>query len=334
VLSERAIIELIKQKSNGINKIGDDAAILPLSKSEVFVITKDLLVEDIHFRTSYFDPESLAHKSLHVNLSDIAAMGAIPSYALLGLSIPKNANTNYIHRFVEAFTDRCSEYGIELIGGDTTASGGEFFISVTLLGRAKKRNVKFRGGGRIGDVVCVAGCLGSAYIGLFALENRVSGLESFKNSLLRPVAKLSEGKWFGEQKSVTGMMDISDGLCVDLSRLCKESGASAEIDIRGLIVTKEFADACKTLGFDPVSTQLSGGEDYGLLVCIEPRNYFSLSAKFMKKFGYSLTKIGGLVGGGVGKIRLVEGGEEIHPELNQFSHFGESGAGSYNRKQC
>ncbi len=202
--------------------IGDDGAVIPLNETESYVITKDLLIEDKHFSLKYFNPESLAHKALHVNLSDIAAMGAESNFVLLGLAIPPTASSNFVDRFLNAFTENCKEYHIQLIGGDTTASSAKLFISITVIGKGVNEHLKFRYTAQVGDIICVAGDVGHAHAGLMALEKDVSG-PKLEAKTLRPTARVKEGAWFGRRSEITAMMDISDGLFIDLKRLCESS---------------------------------------------------------------------------------------------------------------
>jgi thiamine-monophosphate kinase len=271
--------------------IGDDAAIIEQSNGQSYVVTKDVLVEDVHFRTSYFDPTSLAHKALQVNLSDMAAMGAKPSFVLLGISIPQS-RLQYAEEFIEAFTGLCKKEAVALIGGDTTRSPDKLFISVTAIGIAPSQAIKRRATAKAGDFICVAGEMGSAHLGFIASERALDGLENYKKAFLRPEAKIKEGQWLGTQDSVTSLMDLSDGLFVDLTKLCQASELQAEVDLDLFKPSRGFIDSCKELGLDPVDTMLAGGEDYSLLFTVAPAGYQELTEGFTKRFGYAVKPIG------------------------------------------
>jgi thiamine-monophosphate kinase len=318
MLSESELINSLKTEFP--NQIGDDAAVLPFSEQESYVITKDLLVEDLHFRLKYQDPISLAYKALHVNLSDIAAMGAKAQFVLLGIAIPMSTE-EYIHQFVKAFAQACKEAGVYLIGGDTTKSPDKLFISVTAIGIAPKQNLKYRHTGTEGNLVCVAGDLGKALIGFTALERKEAGFDVFKEAFLKPKALVQEGQWFGTQQGVTAMMDISDGLFVDLKRLCEASKVAAEINLNYLSITEEFKMACQHLKLDPLSTQVSGGEDYSLLLCVKSDQYLAIERAFKEKFGYGLKSIGHLTKGF--GVSFFHDGQPKALTLHPFSHFGE-----------
>lgn len=319
-MNESHIIQFLQSSFPEPNGIGDDAAVFPLSDTESYVITKDLLIENIHFRRRYFDAKSLAHKALHVNLSDISAMGAKPRYALLGISIPKYEDT-YLNDFLKHFSKLCKEHCVTLIGGDTTASSDGFFISVTLIGVAKKEYLKFRRGAQMGDIVCVAGKLGYAHLGLQALENNIQGLSSFKEASLKPNALLAEGQFLGKQPAVNSMMDLSDGLYVDLSKLCEASSVSAEVTLDSFNYTPDFLEACTLLKLEPSEVALSGGEDYGLLVSIQEDKFPEISKKFQEHFHYPLNVVGKIIPKSKLLILFSKNGQPVTPSLKPFAHF-------------
>lgn len=319
MLNEANIIAYLK--SEFPKYIGDDSAVIKKDKTCNYVITKDLLVEDIHFRKKYCDPLSIAHKSIHVNLSDLAAMGSKAEFILLGISIP-NSYSKYAKQLFEYFTKISKKCGVVLIGGDTTSSPNKLFISITAIGVAKTKAIKYRVGAKVGDLICVVGELGYAHLGLVALEGSFKGFKEFKEVFLKPKAKIEEGLWLAKQKAVHCMMDISDGLFIDLKRLCDASKTAAKLNIENLLFTRKFKLACKKLNIDPVKTILTGGEDYGLLFTINQKQYHKLSENFRRKFGYGLKVIGEIIEGA--EVMLTENGLRKELELRPFSHFGES----------
>lgn len=297
-LSENKIIDFFQQKFP--SSIGDDAAIIGGQQ----IISKDLLIEDIHFRTRYCDFESLAHKALQVNLSDIAAMGAKPSHVLLGIAIPKHFDSNYIDGFIKSFANNCINNDVILIGGDTTASPDKLFISLTIIGSTD--TPIYRSSANIGDIICVIGNLGHAHIGWQSLEKNIEGFEKYKQVFLKPNTQLKASLEL--KNKVTSMMDISDGLYIDLQKLCKASKVSAQIEVDNLKATEDFINSCNMLNLDPLSTQLMGGEDYGLLITIKPNQY-----------NIALKKIGVIIPGN-GEVFFDK---EINLKQKIFSHFGE-----------
>ena len=315
MLSESSIINFLHNQFP--EKIGDDAAILPFSETESYVITKDLLVEDVHFRLKYQDAASLAHKALHVNLSDIAAMGAIPKYVLLGISIPQQ-DDHYIHQFLQSFSEQCKAANVLLIGGDTTKSPDKLFISVTAIGIALNTHIKLRSTAKPGDLICISGNIGHAHIGFTTLEGNKDGFDSFKSSFLKPKACLQEALSLGSQPSVTAMMDLSDGLYIDLQRLSEASKVAATINLDALEPSQAFQSACKQLALDSLTTQLTGGEDYSLLFTLKPENHHSVISQF--KFP---VKVIGQMMEGTG-VQFIQNGQPHLLNLKPFTHFGES----------
>ncbi|GJM06384.1 MAG: thiamine-monophosphate kinase [marine bacterium B5-7] len=288
-------LSIVNQLSDAFPQyIGDDAAILPIDAEHSWVISKDLLIEDIHFRARYQTAESLAHKALHVNLSDIAAMGVQPEYALLGISIPPQHDA-YAKQFLSEFCAACQREKVILIGGDTTPAIERLSLSVTVMGKAKNHQVKTRNQAKPGDVLCVAGNIGDAHLGFTALENNTPGLETFKKVFLNPIARVDEGVWLGEQMGVTAMMDLSDGLAIDIPKLCRASNVSAELDLSSIEKTENFMNACQQLGLDPEEAQRNGGEDYSLLLAIDAACIADIQTQFKMTFGYSFKCIGRII---------------------------------------
>jgi len=384
MLNESDIIRSLQNAFPVKGGIGDDAALLPISATESYVISKDILVEHRHFRLTTTDAASLAHKALHVNLSDIAAMGAVPQFVMLGIALPSTLEQAWVDAFLAAFTDACKKEKVLLIGGDTTASERDLFISVTVIGRAENAHLKFRSGVKSGDMLCVAGTLGEAHAGLVGLEKNVEGdvdaplplaarlrqgyggsgdespakleerrrrgagvgwstqaplstsppsippasggevrgaLDVVKLKHLRPTAKTAEGAWLGQQSAVTAMMDVSDGLYVDLSRLVKASQVGAVIDLENLHPSPALSAAALVLSLDIRACMLTGGEDYALLLTVSSDSYESLAHAFKKTFGYTLTKIGTITTSVA--VELREAGQSVPFTYRPFSHFGE-----------
>lgn len=318
MISEAKIIHRIK--TSFPKHIGHDTAAIDVPANASCVMTKDLLIENIHFRTSYVRPKSLAHKALHANLSDLAASGVRPQFLMLGLSIPPSQEA-YVYEFIDHFLTLCQQEQVEIIGGDTTASSIHFFISITAIGYTQKNQRKTRSGAKKDDLICVTGPLGEAYLGFLALENQINGLLNFKESFLFPKAKVQEGLWLGKQDVVTSMMDVSDGLFIDLKRLAETSRVKAEIDLNKLPLSDALIKACECLKLNPFDTLLTGGEDYGLLFTIQNEHFTKLSHQFLNLFGYSFYAIGHIEEGD--GIDIKKHDHKIDLSLKPFSHFGE-----------
>lgn len=329
MINEHNIITYLKTQFP--QQIGDDAAVLPISDEQSWVITQDLLIEDVHFRKNYQSPQSLAHKALHVNLSDIAAMGATPHTVLLGLSIPPTDEA-YIQSFLEYFSKACHKANVILIGGDTTrAPQHQLFISVTLIGSGNPTHLKYRHTAQVNDIIGIAGELGEAHLGFLTLEQAYSkdntsssalGAQQapmYQQKFLNPVAKTQEGLWLSRQTAVHAMMDISDGLYTDLEKLTRASHCGANIQLEYLTTDELFIHTCKSFELDPLETQLTGGEDYGLLFTVEQHAWEAIAQQFFNQFNYCLKKVGYITKNS--NIILTER-EKIMPlQIVPFSHF-------------
>lgn len=266
-LRERELISSIRKgfSARGRNLvlgIGDDAAVVRGAKG-LCLLTTDLLIEDVHFITSLHPPHYLGRKSLNVNLSDIAAMGGRPTFALLGLALRKGLGRAWVRSFLGGLKAAAGEAGVALIGGDISAAK-RTVVSVTIIGEAG--SPIRRSGARPGDLIFVSGCLGDAAAGLRLLRRGYRlGKDSQADCLLRafldPVPQLALGQALSRLKAASSMIDTSDGLSVDLLHLCEESGTGAEIDL-GLL---PLSPAIRALEKKPERLALHGGEDYQLL---------------------------------------------------------------------
>lgn len=324
MLNEQLIIERFQQDFQNLPPhtvgIGDDAAIIPIDQNECYAITKDLLVEDIHFRLNYFDAHSIAHKTLHANMSDIAAMGATPQYAILGLALPSDLSSDWVKAFIDSFAQLCHTYKIFLVGGDTTSSKHHLILSLTLIGKAFYNNIRYRHTAKANDIICIVGQTGEAHIGLAALERNLPKLEQMKTRALRPIAKVLEGQWLGSKTSITAMIDVSDGLYVDLEKLCAASKVGAQIHLDRLY-NPDFLQACASAHLDPDQCLLIGGEDYNLLCTIDALEYAKIAQDFQGTFHYNLINIGSITPNK--EIEIFKNNKKFDFIYQPFSHFGE-----------
>lgn len=294
--------------------IGDDAAVLPHSIEEAQLISKDLLIEDIHFRRHYFSPWDLAHKALHANLSDLAAMGAKAHYLLCGISIPEKVQ-DYALSFLNALNVLCKELGITLIGGDTTSSPDKLYISITVIGYSPKAHIKYRHTAKTDDIIVIAGQLGWARLGLFALEQGRDLDTRYTNACLRPSAQITMGLWLGKQTGVTSMMDISDGLYTDITRLARASNLRAELHLEELPSSPDFQKTCLELGLEPAEVMLAGGEDYAILCTVSAESWPAIARAAPEPL-YCI----GVMQPGTG-VRISEHGQPKNLTIQAFSHF-------------
>jgi thiamine-monophosphate kinase len=279
--------------------IGDDAAVLVLPPGALLLATTDLVIEDVHFRRAWASLYDVGWKAMAVNLSDIAAMGGIPRWALVAAAVPVTAAVEDVDAFYAGLQDAAAPSGVVIVGGDTSASRAGWLISVTLLGE-HTASPKLRSAARLGDVVVVTGSLGRSAAGLALLElggpidPRLSARarEELTGAHLRPVARLAEGRWLAGQPRVHAMMDMSDGLATDLGHICRESGVGARIMLDALPVGPAVRDAASALGRDPLEWVTGGGEDYELLFTCEPGVVDALTEGLRRVTGTVITVIG------------------------------------------
>lgn len=284
-LRERELIAAIRKEFAGevgglLVGIGDDAAVIGLADGNSLVTT-DLLIEDVHFTAVLHPPVLLGRKALNVNLSDIAAMGGRPRFALLGIGLRPDAGKRWVEGFFAGFKKAAAEAGVGLVGGDISAAD-KICLSVTVIGEAD--DIVCRSDARPGDLICVSGSLGDAAAGLCLLRaGHELGKDKTADSLLRafldPVPQIALGLALANRGLATAMIDTSDGLSVDLSHLCEESGTGALIELSALPISPALRRSEK----NPVELALHGGEDYRLLFTVSPGKFPSLAA-LLKKF--------------------------------------------------
>jgi thiamine-monophosphate kinase len=299
--------------------IGDDAAVLDYGGDPI-VVSTDLLVEGIHFDLIYTPLKHLGYKSVVVNLSDICAMNAIPKQITVSLAISNRFSVEALEELYEGIHRACEVYGVDLIGGDTTSCPKGITISITAIGTAPKEKIAYRSGAKPGDLICITGDLGAAYLGLQILErekqlyldnpNIKPDLEN-KDYLigrqLKPEARLDIIETFQKNNIVpTSMIDISDGLASELYHICKSSGVGAFIEEAQVPMNDEMRLMAIKFKLDPITCALSGGEDYELLFTINPEDIEKV--QFM-----SDVYIAGEITESSEGIKLHTTGGNIHP---------------------
>ena len=272
--------------------IGDDAAVLDHFGKQV-VVTTDLLVEGIHFDLMYTPLKHLGYKSIIVNLSDVYAMNATPTQVTFSLAFSNRFSLEAIDELYEGVYAACNRYGVDLVGGDTSSSQKGLFISVTAIGEVAPGNYVTRSGAKKGDLVCVSGELGGAFLGLTLLEREkkiyldspqiqpdLENQDYIIGRLLKPEARKDVIEFLGEREiKPTAMMDISDGLSSELLHICKQSEVGCVIYEEKLPVAEESRQFAYKLDLDPTACALSGGEDYELLFTISQDDYAKLEGQ-------------------------------------------------------
>lgn len=312
-MTEFGFIESIKRAfeaipSHGFEGIGDDCAVLPLNDGTALVFTTDLLVEGVHFLRTAASAAEIGAKSLAVNLSDVAAMGASPVASMLSIALTDETVGSWADDFMEGYRRLSERFSVPLIGGDTSKSKSGVMINITAVGRAPLQNIKRRSAARKGDVIMVGGELGASAEGLKDILNGQFETENahiHKNTL----PQTEEGAWLGGREEVHAMMDLSDGLASDLGHILKASAAGAVIDIERIPAVSD------------IRTAVCGGEDYKLLFTVAAERAELLADDFFKKFGYAPFVIGRITDSENHIVEWREKGEQIIPDWSGFSHF-------------
>lgn len=277
------------QNASSVLGVGDDAAVIDHFGKQT-VVTTDLLLEGVHFDLAYTPLKHLGYKSVIVNLSDVYAMNAIPTQITLSIGISNRFSVEALDEFYEGVYAACNRYGVDLVGGDTTSSQKGFIISVTALGEVAPDKFVKRSTAQKGDLLCVSGSLGAAYVGLLFLEREkkifmespgvqpdLEGEAYVIGRLLKPEARKDIIEFFAANEIMpTSMIDVSDGLSSEILHLCKESELGAVLYEEKIPIAEEMSKAAFKFEIDPTACALSGGEDYELLFTIAQPDYDKL----------------------------------------------------------
>jgi len=274
--SEFDLIKKIRATS-ALSKIGDDCAVLPKDSRTDLVITTDLLVEDIDFRLAWTRAQFLGHKALTVSLSDVAAMGAKPVWALLSIGIPAQIwKTDFVEKFYDGWFALAEEFDVELVGGDVSKTPDKIVIDSIVAGEVKKGKAVLRSTAQPDDLIFVTGELGGAAAGLQLLESGEKFEKSkYKNLLLRQLApnpQIEIGQILSQKNLATSMIDLSDGLSSDLLHICQESKVGAKIYTEKIPISMSEPFAVADGFSHNLNFALNGGEDFELLFTVNPKN--------------------------------------------------------------
>lgn len=277
------------QNVSTILGVGDDAAVIDHYGKQT-IITTDLLIEGVHFDLAYTPLKHLGYKSVVVNLSDVYAMNATPTQITVSVGISNRFSLEAIDEFYEGVYAACNKYGVDLVGGDTASSQKGFIISVTAIGEVSPDMFVKRSTAKNGDLLCVSGNLGSAYVGLLFLEREkkifmespgvqpdLEGESFVIGKLLKPEARKDIIDFFEEKEIMpTAMLDVSDGLSSEILHLCKDSSLGCVLYEEKIPIAEEMKKAAYKFEIDPTACALSGGEDYELLFTIAQADHDKL----------------------------------------------------------
>ncbi len=265
--------------------IGDDAAVL--SYTDKVLVSTDMLVEGVHFDLSYVPLKHLGYKAAVSNFSDVYAMNGIAKQITVSLAVSSRFQLEALTELYQGIQLACEQYGVDLIGGDTSSSTKGMVISITVLGEAKQTNVVYRNTAQTNDIVCVTGDLGAAYMGLQLLEReknifqaapeiqpKLEGYDYILERQLKPEARLDVIEMFAELGiKPHAMIDISDGLSSEILHICNQSNKGCKLYEEKIPVAPETIRMAEELNMDPVVAAMNGGEDYELLFTISEPDF-------------------------------------------------------------
>jgi thiamine-monophosphate kinase len=304
--------------------IGDDAAAFRSDGRMVSLVTTDLLVERVHFLRHAISGRDLGHKSLAVNLSDIAAMGGTAREAFVSIAIPDGCELAYLDDIFQGMKDLARTYAVNILGGDTTSCRSDLVINVAVYGVVAENEMLTRAAARPGDVIFCTGCLGDSRAGLHLILEGADAdtpqLQALLAAHCRPEPHLREGRLLASTPGVRAAIDVSDGLSSDLGHIIEESRAGARIYAARIPISANLDFFCRRLGRSPLDYALSGGEDYTLLLTAAAGEADRIAAAFQAAFGRPLYAIGAITD--TARLELVDAAGTITPiDPTGWDHF-------------
>jgi len=320
---------VVLQHASTLKGIGDDAAVLDGGSDHKKLISTDMLLEGVHFDLSYIPLTHLGYKAVTVNVSDIAAMNGIPKQMTISLGLSNRMSVEAVEALYEGIHAAAKDYQIDIVGGDTTSSRSGLVISITLIGESAPDNIVYRNGAKEGDILCLSGDIGSAYMGLQILEREK---EVFKvdpkmqpqldkysyivGRQLRPKARMDVIHELRDLGILpTSMIDISDGLASEIFHLCKQSQKGACIYEDKLPIEKQTFETAAEFSMDPNTAALNGGEDYELLFTIDQKDFEKM------KNHDDITTIGYMHAPDLGKVMVTNNKNTIELTAQGWIHF-------------
>jgi thiamine-monophosphate kinase len=266
--------------------VGDDAAVIDNADLRT-IVTTDMLVEGVHFDLTYVPLKHLGYKSIVVNLSDVYAMNAQPKQVTVSIALSSRFTLEAVEELYAGMYLACEKYGVDIVGGDTTSSLSGLVISITAIGTAKEENIVYRNGAKEGNLLCVTGDLGGAYMGLQILERErsvfkenpnlqpdLAGKDYILERQLKPEARKDVIELLKSMEiQPTSMIDISDGLSSEILHLCTQSDVGVELYEEKIPMDPQMIETAREFNLDPTMCTLSGGEDYELLFTIDIKEY-------------------------------------------------------------
>ncbi len=325
MIDELSALRLIKERFHKVSKtitigIGDDAAAVKINPENLLLATIDSQVEDVHFLKGHISAKLLGRKSIAVSVSDIGAMGGIPKFFLASLGFSKDEDEAFLLELLDGFEVGEEEFNLKLIGGNLSSSQ-KLFLDITVLGEVEPHLMVKRSGARPGDIIYVSGTVGDSALGLKVLQSEIKNeqsgfLISKQNS---PQPRLKLGRELARKGVVTSMIDISDGLILDLERITVEQGVGAEIWIERVPLSLDYRAKVLEFTTDLYDLALSGGEDYELLFT-SPQEKREEIKEISEKANIKITEIGHATNNPPVRVLDVTG-KETKVTRKGFIHF-------------
>lgn len=284
--------------SDVVVPIGDDAAVVKSRRDLLQVLTTDILVENVHFRVDTAGPFEIGYKAIVVNVSDIAAMAGLPRFALISLGLRADTHVDFVKAFCRGAAKAAHEYGLTIIGGDTTRSS-ELIVNVAMIGEVELTMIRRRSEAQIGDKIVVTGDLGASAAGLFllsdsGLQQRTRYSEELKQAHLLPKARVREAR-IAAKGGAHAMEDISDGLASEIRHICELSKVGAEIKVDSIPVASGVEEVARLVGKDASNLALYGGEDFELVFTASESDWPKIKEEIETETGTKITVVGEIV---------------------------------------
>ncbi len=312
-----------------ITGIGDDAAILKVRRGEQLLISTDILMGGIHFDLDYQTPKDLGWRAGVANLSDIAAMGGTPLYLLVSIAVPVRVPPRHVRELYRGIQAACHPFNVELIGGDTSSSPSQIFLSLTIVGSIRANRALTRNKAEIGDRLYVTGTIGDSNAGLRILQSHQANRRPFRRSAvetflirrhLRPAPRIHIGQLLVNRKLAHAAIDLSDGLSSDVGHVCEGSRVGAEIHADALPLSSQLRAFARQDKTDPLNIALRGGEDYELLFTAPAKHHQNV-LRVSEQTRVPITCIGEIKPKAFGRQLALPGGRKQKLPNESFQHF-------------
>lgn len=306
--------------------VGDDVAVLRTSGERLLLATCDIQLEGAHFLRDRITPTQLGRKALAINLSDIAAMGGTPKYALISLGLPPETEVATVDELYAGLRAEAEGAGVAIVGGNMSRSPRGLVVDIFLLGEVAPEHLMLRSGARPGDAVLVTGTLGDAAAGLALLLDKAlrpdeAHAASVKAAFLTPTPRLAEGQAIARTGLATAMIDLSDGLASDIGHICERSQVGVRVWAERLPISLAAREVAALAGRDPLEWALAGGEDYELCFTAPPEAVEALRAAVVEATGTPVTTVGEIVPASEGRVLIRADGRTVGLEAAGWDHF-------------